>query len=352
MSNEIQTGIAEPATNAVESNLSGAEFIARRLGQQAKPSIVKPEEKPAEPEAAPVAEAAEEPVASKPKDEPKEDVLSKLPDLGELSENEINELAQKLNSRAVARYGELTAKRKQAEEQIAALQAELAKRSQGDPLSTPKVENNPFAEIKELPALQAKAKEIDEVIEWAEDQLFNNDHLGHDDVIAEVNGKEMTKAQVRAALSNARKARNKFLPAQLAELQAQEARVHQRKAFEEKARQELNWLDGEDNDTRKQYEAIMNDPRLRDLEKAAPDIAPQLPYILAHAANSIYGRKLITETPKPKLTPPATPTGTAAYSERPEARKSGEAEAVRKRFMETGSTKDFVALRALQLSKR
>jgi hypothetical protein len=347
MSNEIQTGIAEPASNAVESNMSGAEFIARRLGQLAKPPVEKPEEKPVEPEAQPSAEA-EEPKAA----EPKEDVLSKLPDLGELSENEINELAQKLNSRAVARYGELTAKRKQAEEQIAALQAELAKRSQGDPLSTPKVENNPFAEIKELPALQAKAKEIDEVIEWAEDQLFNNDHLGHDDVIAEVNGKEMTKAQVRAALSNARKARNKFLPAQLAEVQAQEARVHQRKAFEDKARQELNWLDGEDNDTRKQYEAIMNDPRLRDLEKAAPDIAPQLPYILAHAANSIYGRKLITETPKPKLTPPSTLTGNAAQSERPEARKSKEAEEVRKRFYETGSAKDFVALRALQLSKR
>lgn len=351
MSNEIQQGNAEPSQNTVESNLSGAEFIARRLGQQAKPPANKPEEKLPEPEVAPEAEATKEPEA-KPKDEPKADVLSKLPDLGELSEAEINELAQKLNSRAVARYGELTAKRKQAEEQIAALQAELAKRSQQDPLAAPKVENNPYAAIKDMPTLQAKAKEVDEVIEWAEDQLFNNDHLSHDDIIANIDGKEMTKAQVRAALSNARKARNKFLPAQLAELQAAEARLHQRKAFDERARQELPWLEGEDNDTRKQFEAIMNDPRLREIEKAAPEIAPQLPYILAHAANSIYGRKLITETPKPKLTPPNAPTGHAAQSERPEARKSKEAEEVRKRFLETGSTQDFVALRALQFSKR
>jgi len=347
MSNEIQSGIAEPTTNTVETNMSGGEFVARRLGQLAKPPAVKPEEPPLEPTSEPVAETAEEP-AAKPKDE----VLSKLPDLGELSENEINELAQKLNSRAVARYGELTAKRKQAEEQIAALQAELAKRNGSDPLATPKVENNPYKEIKDVQSLQAKAREIDEVIEWAEDQLFNNDHLAHDDVIAVVEGKELTKAQVRASLANARKARNKYLPAQLAELQVEESRLYQRKAFEDKAKQELSWLDGEDNDTRKQYEAIINDPRLRDLEKAAPDLAPQLPYILAHAANSIYGRKLITETPKPKLNPPNTLTGNAAQSERPDARRSKESEEIRKRYMESGNPKDFVALRALQLSKR
>lgn len=341
--------------------MSGAEFVARRLGQLAKQPTVKPEETQPESEAAPAPAPEQEPVAEepaakepeeKPKEESKSDALSKLPDLGELTETEINELAQKLNSRAVARYGELTAKRKQAEEQIAALQAELAKRNQADPLATQKVENNPFSDIKELPALQAKAKEVEEVIEWAEEQLFNNEHLGHEDVIANVNGKEMTKAQVRAALANARKARNKFLPAQLAELQAAEIRAHQRKAFEERARQELPWLDGEDNDTRRQYEAIINDPRLREIEKAAPEIAPQLSYILAHAANSIYGRKLITETPKPKLTPPNAPIGNAAYSERPEARQSKEAEEVKRRFWESGTKEDFIKLRALQLSKR
>ena len=327
--------------------MSGGEFVTRRLGQLAKQPIVKPEEQPPEPTSEPVAESVEEPVVK-----PKDEVLSKLPDLGELSESEINELAQKLNSRAVARYGELTAKRKQAEEQIAALQAELAKRNGSDPLATPKVENNPYKEIKDVQSLQAKAREIDEVIEWAEDQLFNNDHLAHDDVIVVVEGKELTKAQVRASLANARKARNKYLPAQLADLQVEESRLYQRKAFEDKAKQELSWLEGEDNDTRKQYEAIINDPRLRDLEKAAPDLAPQLPYILAHAANSIYGRKLITETSKPKLNPPNTANGTAAYSERPEARKSKESEEIRKRYMESGNPKDFVALRALQLSKR
>jgi hypothetical protein len=56
------------------------------------------------------------------------DVLSKEVDLDSMSEQELRELADKLGSRAVARFGELTAKRKHAEEQLTALRQELAAR--------------------------------------------------------------------------------------------------------------------------------------------------------------------------------------------------------------------------------
>lgn len=353
MLTEVTNGSAEPSPESVEEvqNISVSEAALRRV-QSAKdtkpeaseePSAPPPEEEPEEQPEAPPAEA-------------KKDVLSKL-DLDEMSENDLRELAEKLGSRAVARYGELTAKRKQAEEQLAALQAEMQKRAEKSILE-PKVENNPYASIENTAALQAKVKEVEDVIEWAEETLFANEHYGQEDVVATVDGKELTKAQVRSALLNARKARNKYLPAQLQELQAREQRQALRKTFEETARAELPWLQGEDNDVRKTYESMLSDPRYKQLETAVPEVAPQLPYILAHAANSIYARKLVpldaqaAAPAKSKLTPPKNPAPSAASSERPEGRIEKALKDVQARAYESGSTSDFIQLRTLQLSKK
>ena len=270
-----------------------------------------------------------------------------------MSESELRELAEKFNSRAIARYGELTAKRRQAEEQVALLQAELAKRSEVSPLEVKSAEKNPYASLETVESLTAKASEVEEVIEWAEEKLDQSEHLAFDDIVTTIDGKEMTKADVKAALKNARKAKDKFLPAQLKELQAREQRAQLKKSFDEGARKELEWLNGEDNDTRKQYEAMLSDKRLVKLREADPDVAVQLDYILAHAANSMYGRKAIplTET-KPKITPPSSPASATGSSEKPEARVSKVISETAKRFSSTGNVNDFAALRALQLSKR
>lgn len=347
MSNEVTTEVADSAIKTVEkSNITVAELAAMRLGAKKAPAEKTPVEQK------PVEEPANK-EATKEVEEPKEkDVLSKF-ELGEMSDQELRELSEKLGSRAVARFGELTAKRKQAEEQIAALQAELNKRSEKSPLDVETNEKNPYSAIDTLENLQAKAKEVNEVIEWAEDKLDSADHLAHDDIVVTVDGKEMTKADVKAALKNARKARDKFLPSQLQELQAREQRSQLKKSFDEHARKELDWLNGEDNDVRKQYEAMMADKRLGKLLEADPDIAPQIPYILAHAANSMYGRKLIPQTEaKPKITPPSSPASATGISEKPEARSSKAVSEVAKRFSSSGSVSDFAALRALQLSRK
>lgn len=346
MSDEIITENANSDQKPVEqSNLTVDGLIARRLGELSKPSEAKPPSEEVVSE-----DSLEQENSDAPKKE--KDVLSNL-DLESMSESELRDLADKLGSRAVARFGELTAKRKQAEEQIATLQAELQKRNEVSPLDVnSKVENNPYASIDSVEKLQAKAKEVDDVIEWAEDMLFKSDHLSYNDIATMVDGKEMTKADIRNALQNARKARSKYLPAQLQELQSVGQRKNLRSAFEESARKELNWLSGEDNDLRKQYEAMISDPRLLQLEKAAPELAPQLPYILAHAANSMYGRKLLPTESKPKMTPPSSPAGNSASSDKPESRSSKATLDTKKRFAQSGRPSDFIALRALQLSKR
>lgn len=347
MSNEVTTENAGSETKTVEkSNITVAELAARRLGTPKvpveAPKAIKDNQK--EPEKEPNGEP----------EQPKEkDVLSKF-DLGEMSDVELRELSDKLGSRAVARFGELTAKRKQAEEQIAALQSELNKRNQESPLEVKSVEKNPYAALDTVESLQAKAREVTDVIEWAEDKLDQADHLAHDDIVTTVDGKDMTKADIKAALKNARKAKDKFLPAQLQELQARENRSQLKRNFDDSARKELDWLSGEDNDTRKQYEAMLGDKRLiKLLADVDPDIAPQLPYILAHAANSMYGRKTIPLTEnKPKITPPSSPASSNGSSEKPEARNSKAISETAKRFSSSGTLSDFAALRALQLSKR
>lgn len=355
MLSEVTNGIAEPSKESVEEvqNVSVSEVAMRRVQARNKAQA---DAKPATSEEAtpaPEVEPKDQPEAATP--DQKKDVLSKL-DLDEMSEADLRELAEKLGSRAVARYGELTAKRKQAEEQLAALQAEQQKRVEKSILE-PKVENNPYQNIDTPEALQSKMKEVDEVIEWAEETLFANEHFGQEDVVATVDGKELTKAQVRAALLNARKARNKYLPAQLTELQARDQRKTLRKTFEDAARNELPWLQGEDNDVRKTYESMLSDPRYKALETAVPEVAPQLPYILAHAANSIYARKTIpldapASTSKAKLTPPKNPASAAANTEQPAGRIEKAMKDLESRAYESGSTSDFIRLRTLQLTKK
>lgn len=279
------------------------------------------------------------------------DVLSKL-DVSELTDDEIAELAQKGKSGLLKRIAELTAKRKLAEEKAAQLEAAMR---QSAPKLEEKVENNPFASVASPDELQQKFTEVGEVIEWAEDVLDRAENLGGDDVVANIDGKELTKAQVKEHLKKARKARDKYLPAQFKEIQAAEQRKQLKSAFEQKARQELPWMDGEDNDVRKNFEAMVNDPRLNEIAKAAPDIAPQLPYILAHAANSIYGRRSIPiaeSKPGHKMTPPANPSVSAAGPERGEPKDAKVAKEASKRLSETGSMSDFIALRTAQLTKR
>jgi hypothetical protein len=347
---EVVTSDAADAKPAVENKpMTDQDFLSSRIAKRAK---VKAE---VTPEAAPKEEVPKDEAPSKegdpqPKEPSPKEVLSK--DIDELTDEEIAELAQKGKSGLLKRIAELTAKRKLAEEKAAALEASIAQAKQQIP--EPKVENNPYSNVKDLSELQGKRKEVDEVIEWAEEVLFRAEDLSATDVAATVDGKEYTKADIRDSLRKARKARDKFIPAQFNELQASEQRKQLEGSFKQQARKELGWLDGEDNDTRKRYEAMVNDPRLIRVKEAVPEIAPQIEYLIAHAANSMYGRRVIepTTSKSPSLNPPSNPSTNASVSERVDSRVEKSLKEVEARFKQTGSSNDFIALRAAQISKR
>ena len=361
MTDEIATANAEADTNSVDStNISVADLANRRLGQMQTETESQVEE--VEEATEEVNEEATEEVAEETQEESEEttkeqseDVLSQL-DLDDMSEEELRELADKLGSRAVARYGELTAKRKSAEERLARLEASLKEKE--NPLDAPKkVENNPFSNIENIEGLQEKADEVNNIVEWAEDILFESDAYAADDVVTEVDGKEMTKAEVRKALLQARKAQKTFLPDQLRVLQTQAQSEQTAQAFEAQAKQELEWLQGEDNDTRKQYEAVVGDKRFKELKKVlmkeAPDIASQLDYWFAHGVNSIYGRKpVVDKKVSPKLNPPKTGNPSAAQPEKQDGRTAKAIKELEARFKESGNARDFAELRKLKMASR
>ena len=364
MSNEITEGVAEPSTEttALQSNMSAADFVNRRLGQlnegtqEEAPPVEATDEVTEEAEVeSPEVEASEEIVAeqteeTEEKSEESTDVLSQL-DLDDMSEEDLRELSEKLGSRAVARFGELTAKRKAAEAKLKEMEASL---QNNNPLETQEVANNPYESVDTLEGLQEKAKEVSEVIEWAEETLFNADGYGPEDVVTEVEGKELTKADVRKSLLNARKARDKYLPAQLQTVQRVQQSHQLKEAFDAQAEQELNWLQGEDNDVRKSYEAMIGDPRFDSLRaKADPEVAAQLNYLIAHAANSIYGRKPVKETPKnTTLTPPKTAGTAASQSEKTVGKSVKALKNLDQQFRQSGNKSDFITLRTLQLKNR
>ena len=365
MTSKITTADAEADTNSVDNtNISVADLANRRLGQMQ--AQAEPQEEEVQEVSEEIEEAAEE-VTEETEEletpeeteattkEQSEDVLSQL-DLDDMSEEELRELAEKLGSRAVARYGELTAKRKSAEERLARLEASLKEKE--NPLDAPKkVENNPFSNIENIEGLQEKADEVNNIVEWAEDILFESDAYAADDVVTEVDGKEMTKAEVRKALLQARKAQKTFLPDQLRVLQAQAQSEQMSQAFEAQAKKELEWLQGEDNDIRKQYEAVVGDDRFKELKKVltkeAPDIASQLEYWFAHGVNSIYGRKPVVEKKASlKLNPPKTGNPTAAQPEKQAGRTAKALKELEARFKQSGNPRDFAELRKLKMASR
>ena len=365
MTDEIATGDAEPVENTVDNtNISVTDFANRRLGEmnsraeQPEELVQEVEEEPeteevAEEEVEESTEVQEETEESE--ETESEDVLSQL-DLDEMSEEDLRELSEKLGSRAVARFGELTAKRKAAEAQIKQLEAKLQEKP--DPLKTRKVENNPYSKLDSIEALQDKAEEVDGVVEWAEDLLFESDGYSADDVVTEIEGKEWTKKEVRQALLKARKAQKTFLPDQLSKVQAQIEGEQLAESFGERAKKELDWLDGEDNDLRKQYESIVSDDRMKKIKeifkREAPDVGAQLDYWFAHATNSIYGRKPVETSKKvaPSINPPKTGNPSAAQSEKSMGRTAKALKELEARFKSTGSANDFAALRKLKMASR
>jgi hypothetical protein len=342
--------------------MTPAEFASRRVAALTPkaPEATEPEEPKQEggSEAEPSAEPKDSPANDFKEGGEKEeqgsegskDVLSKS--VEDLTDEEIQELAQKGKSGLLKRIAELTAKRKLAEEKAAQLETALRN---NQPQFKEEIKDNPFSKVESADELQAKWTEMGEVIEWAESLLDKHEHAGADEVIGVVDGKEVTKSQVKDYRKSAVKAKDKLIPAQLRTLQEKAQRQALKQQYQEQARKELDWMDKEDNDVRKNYETLLKSPVLDKIRKAAPEAEADLEYVLAHAANSMWGRRSIAlDAPQksPKLSPPSSPSVNAGATERKESTESKKAKETRQRFANNGSQSDYIAFRSAQLAQR
>ena len=134
--NTVEEVVEQPVeevqpTESTATNMSPEDFINLRMGGET------PQQDTVEEESEP-----EDNAESESKEESEANVLSQV-DLDDMSEEELRELSEKLGSRAVARFGELTAKRKAAEEKAAALEAEIQENKNQKRVSMSDMDQNP-----------------------------------------------------------------------------------------------------------------------------------------------------------------------------------------------------------------
>jgi hypothetical protein len=338
----VDEGTAENPT--VKSNVSADQWEASRIQtileggarakaeEESKESVI--QEQPPE-QGVPAEEIEEE----------SPDVLSKI-DLESLSDDELSALREKLIPGAEKRIHELTAKRKLAEEEFAAYQAQ-------NPLDQPdEITENPFNDLETVEDLQAKFKESKQIFKWADDLLDDNGLAAPDDVIFTEGGKEFTKAQIKQAKREADEAMEMYLPDRLQSLQKVQQAAQIKTQLQEKAKADLEWMKDEDSEVYKKYSAELEGPMYQKLIETAPaEVAAYLPYVIAHAANSLYGglqsakKEVVQEeavqASEFRTEPPKSAQPAAAAPRTKNTAKSKAIEELHKRYKKTGNPDDW-----------
>mgnify|MGYP003115894349 CR=1 FL=1 len=351
---EVIEAVADASENTAENtNISASEFELRRARQMEEliPSEAEPEA-----EDASISEDIEIESQSNEEEvsEGNEDVLSNI-DLENLSEEQIKQLSEALSSRAVDRFGKLTARAKAAEEKAQTLEESLKAQQEEVLSSRSDIVDNPYSDLNTMNDIQDKAKEINDVIDWAEEILFDSDDYSPHDTVTEADGKTMTKAEVREALKQARKSRDKFLPDQFQKVKKTENAVALRQQYGQKALKEFKWLGDKDSEQTKQFVQIAGQPALQKAYEQNPDLSWKLPYLLAHSVDNLF-KGDSTKTPKGgdqafKPSPPKSPSLGGTKSDKSESNSSKALKDLSSRFKESGNKDDFQKLREARWSR-
>lgn len=266
-------------------------------------------------------------------------------DLLSLSPEQIKELAKKGKSRLLDRIGDLTAKYRQAED-------ELQRLRERQPTKEVPQDQNPFKDLASLEEIKSKHAELEQTLETTDALLEEYEDYGPDDVI-EVGNQEFTKKQLRVANRNARNAITKFLPAQAEHLHKQQQYVEANKQYVAQAKKEVPEIQDEESEIGKTYKQLVESPNIAKLKEVAPELGVDVEYILAHAVRSMVGK------PKPKVSkgagkklkvkPPASPVG--AGSAKQGGGANNKVDALYQKFLSTGSERDFVAYETAKRSQ-
>jgi hypothetical protein len=331
-------GATEPV-----SNVSVEEYIARRSGiasqqdEQAEESELDTEVEAED------QEADQEDTTEYVDDE--EEVSSEEAelDLLNLSTEQIQELAKKGKSRLLQRVGELTAQKRLLEEK---LQQQVAAK----PTKEIPQNENPFRDISDPKELIAKYGELEQVLEDTDAILEEHEDYGSDDIIV-VGDREFTKKEIRKANRNAREAIAKYIPAQERQIAKLQQLTQMEEQYSAAAKNEIPDILDPESEVGSRFQAMMQDPIAQQVKKQIPELGVQLEYLLAHAANSIYGKgkpriNAAAVGSKLKINPSSSPTGASAINSR--ASKPKKAAEAYNKFEQSHSVDDWISARIAQ----
>ena len=279
-----------------------------------------------------------------PEEEPEEE--SEEIDLLDLTTEQIQELAKKGKSRLLHRVGELTAQKKALEEQ---LRSKLEAQPQVDAIPA---EQNPFSSIETVADLQVQINEMTKVSKDTDHILDEHEDYGLDDIIV-IGDREFTKREIKKANRNSKESLVKFIPAQHAELVKREQRVVLENHLTSLIPQEIPEFADEESPLVKQFQAMMADPLVAQVKLRVPDLAPQLAYLLAHAAKSmqrtakVANRAKTAEPSRSKVS--GTPLGVGAAKSTPKSARKV-ADQLDQKFQKSHSESDWIAARVARLS--
>jgi len=279
-----------------------------------------------------------------PEEEPEEE--SEEIDLLDLTTEQIQELAKKGKSRLLHRVGELTAQKKALEEQ---LRSKLESQPQVDAIPA---EQNPFSSIETVADLQVQINEMTKVSKDTDHILDEHEDYGLDDIIV-IGDREFTKREIKKANRNSKESLVKFIPAQHAELVKREQRVVLENHLTSLIPQEIPEFADEESPLVKQFQAMMADPLVAQVKLRVPDLAPQLAYLLAHAAKSMQrtakaaNRAKTAEPSRSKVS--GTPLGVGAAKSTPKSARKV-ADQLDQKFQKSHSESDWIAARVARLS--
>ena len=286
---------------------------------------------------------------------PAEPSTEQTADLDQLNEAQLEQLAEQMNSRGAERIAQLIRERKDLESKIEQLS------TKENPLEeTPSPESNPFSEISTTEELREKYTEVNGLLEHFEEVLEDYEDEHRDTVVYQEDGQDYTKAQVRKMVRAARRAKDRELPARFEQLQQKEQTIATRAQYETVAGEQFAWMRDSDSPIRQRYDTVINNPALAKLKEDMPEI----PLVLAHAADSIArseaqkqkGKSATTaqapqQQPKQplRLKPPASPNGSNAAPAKQSSKPAAELKALQSQFEKTGDHRVLSEIFKLQV---
>lgn len=329
-------GVTEPV-----SNLSVEEYIARRTGI-ASQQEEQTEESESEAEVEIEDQETDTEDNTEYADEEEEEGSSEEAelDLLNLSTEQIQELAKKGKSRLLQRVGELTAQKRLLEEK---LQQQVAAK----PTKEIPQNENPFRDISDPKELSAKYSELEQVLEDTDAILEEHEDYGPDDIIV-VGDREFTKKEIRKANRNAREGITKYIPAQEKQLAKIQQLTQMEEHYSAAAKSEVPDILDPETEVGSRFQAMMQDPIAQQVKKQIPELGAQLEYLLAHAANSIFGKgrpriNAAAVGSKLKINPSSSPTGASAVNSR--AIKPKKVAEAYSKFEQSQSVDDWISAR-------